>query len=655
NRFSDLYDFAPVGYVTISEKGIILQANLTSSIMLGVERSKLVEMPLSRFIHKDDQDKYYFHRNKLFKTNAKQTCELKIVRKDRTSFYGQLESIAVKDTKGDFVQILTAIAEISERKLSEEALKQSEEQLRIAVEGGKLGTWNRNLMTKEVVWKTYLYELLGRDPKGPAITWNTFFTYIHPDDIEQVRRHVDKTFINGTDFFDEFRVVREDEKVRWLAASGRVYRNQNGRPVRMAGVNYDITERKKAEEMVRQKQKRFRSFIELTEQFGLTADADGRVVEDLPLLSNYTGMSEEDLKGWGWMKAIHPDDRECAQKKWKEAIADKRKYEIEYRVRRYDGVYRYFLARGVPIFNDDGIVEEWVGICIDLSERKEVEKLLEKSHKDLESRVRKRTAELIIKKRELEDMNRDLLEEIDKRKKFETELRDQGEKILAAYRQRDILSKKLVDLLEKERHDIGNSLHDHIGQVLTGVKLELEGLKKALMVDESDLSDKVDDVQSLLKDAIIQARKISHNLRSDVLERFGLIPSIQELVEEMQKHTDLKIHLFIKNIPDDLKKDGIDLALYRLVQEALTNISKHAGAKDVFINLTRNDQYINLTVEDDGSGFEYDSIFNHKDSSKFSLGITIMRERVSMLGGEFRIDSSPGKGTHIQVQIPLNH
>ena len=655
DRYSELYDFAPVGYVTISENGSVLQANLSCSSILGVERSSLIGKPFSRFINKKDQDVFYLHRKTLIETKTKQACELRLVRKDRTQFYARLESVVVKDTKEGIGRCLTTITDINERKLSEKALKESEEKLRLAVEGGQLGIWNRNLVTGEVEWNLYLYELLGRDPNGPAINGNTFFTYIHPDDIERVSRHVDKTFRNGTDFFDEFRVVRNDGKIRWLGASGRVYRDPKGRPVKMAGVNYDITDRKQAEERVRQNETRFRSFIELTGQFGWTTDAEGKIREDLTILSTFTGLDQEDLKDWGWLKAIHPDDRECTERAWRWAVAEKCKYETEYRIRRFDGEYRHFLARGVPILKDDGSVEEWVGICIDISERKELESLLERSYEELEKRVHERTSDLNEKKRELEILNKELLEEIDKRKKFEVDLKDKGEKVLAAYRQRDFLSKRLVDLLEKERHEIGSTLHDHIGQILTGVNIELEGLKKIQTGDGSELSDRLEYAQALLRDAITQARNISHNLRSDVLEKFGLIDSVRQLIKEMEKQSHFKIHLFTKNIPEDLKKDGKDLTIYRLIQEALTNITKHARAKEIFINITQKDKCIRLTIEDDGTGFDYDTLHDQKNPSRVPLGIIIMRERVSMLGGEFRIESQPGRGTYINAQIPLVH
>jgi len=132
--YSDLYDFAPVGYVTISEKGLILQANLACADMLGVERSSLIGKPFSRFVKKEDQDVFYLHRKTLFETKTKQVCELKLVRKDRTQFYAQLECILIKDTQGNITQTRTAISDISERKRMEEVLGNAHTELERRVE-----------------------------------------------------------------------------------------------------------------------------------------------------------------------------------------------------------------------------------------------------------------------------------------------------------------------------------------------------------------------------------------------------------------------------------------------------------------------------------------------------------------------------------------
>ena len=129
DKYSHLYDFAPVGYFTLSEKGIIEEANLSCAAMLGVERSSLIGKPFSRFIFKDDQDVFYFHQKTLFEANAKQVCELRLVRRDRTQFHAQLESIVAKNSKGDIAQTQTTITDTNERKLAEEALRRAYDEL----------------------------------------------------------------------------------------------------------------------------------------------------------------------------------------------------------------------------------------------------------------------------------------------------------------------------------------------------------------------------------------------------------------------------------------------------------------------------------------------------------------------------------------------
>jgi formate hydrogenlyase transcriptional activator len=128
--YSDLYDFAPFGYISLSEKGLILEANLTIVKMLGVERSFLIRKPFSRFIASDTQDVFYFHRKKLFETQNKQTCELKLLKKDAPQFHAQLESILIKDPEGNITQTRMAISDISERKRMEETLRNARSEMK---------------------------------------------------------------------------------------------------------------------------------------------------------------------------------------------------------------------------------------------------------------------------------------------------------------------------------------------------------------------------------------------------------------------------------------------------------------------------------------------------------------------------------------------
>src|SRR6266480_2089763 len=127
------------------------------------------------------------------------------------------------------------------------------------------------------------------------------------------------------------------------------------------------------EENLRQSEERFHALIKATAQIAWTTAANGLVEEDVPFWRSYTGQSEVEIKGWGWLDAIHPDDRECTVSIWSDAVATRNLYETEYRLRRYDGVYHSFLVRGVPVSNEDGSIREWIGFCTDITEFKRVE------------------------------------------------------------------------------------------------------------------------------------------------------------------------------------------------------------------------------------------------------------------------------------------
>src|SRR3989441_616505 len=128
-----------------------------------------------------------------------------------------------------------------------------------------------------------------------------------------------------------------------------------------------------AEEKLRQSEERFQALVKATAQIAWTTTANGLVEEDIPLWRSYTGQREAEVKGWGWLDAVHPDDRERTVSIWSDAIAARSLYETEYRLRRYDGVYYSFLVRGVPVSNEDGSIREWIGFCTDITEIKRVE------------------------------------------------------------------------------------------------------------------------------------------------------------------------------------------------------------------------------------------------------------------------------------------
>ncbi len=189
-------------------------------------------------------------------------------------------------------------------------------------------------------------------------------------------------------------IQRFDGSCASVINSGAPIFDAEGKITGSAVAIQDITDLRKVENALQRSEKRYRSYIELTEQLGWTTNAEGEVVEDIPSWSKFTGQSQEEIKGWGWSTALHPDDHERIAETWRNAVAAKVNYEVEYRIRRHDGIYRHFLVRGVPVFKKDGNIQEWVGTCIDITERKKMEEELRKSRDGLEIKVQDRTAEL---------------------------------------------------------------------------------------------------------------------------------------------------------------------------------------------------------------------------------------------------------------------
>jgi len=268
------------------------------------------------------------------------------------------------------------IIESPAHKRTYEALRRSEQRYALAQRAANIGSWDWNIVTGDLHWSDRVEPLFGYAPGQFGATYAAFLERVHPDDRRHVVDSVNASVEQGGDYAIEHRIVWPDGTVRWVAEMGDVIRDEQGKATRMLGIVQDITERKDADEALCASVERYRSYIEVTGQLGWTTNADGEVDRDIPTWRQFTGQSEEEVRGWGWSGALHPDDRERAERAWSDAVKARRTFEVEYRIRRHDGIYRQFLARGVPVIEDDGSIREWVGTCIDVTERKQAEREL---------------------------------------------------------------------------------------------------------------------------------------------------------------------------------------------------------------------------------------------------------------------------------------
>lgn len=240
--------------------------------------------------------------------------------------------------------------------------------------------------------------------------------------------------------------------------------------------------------------------------------------------------------------------------------------------------------------------------------------------------------------------------EITDQKNLEKALVKSNEKLLREQNRRIALSKRLIDILEEERHRIVGDLHDQVGQVLTSLKIDLENIYPESATGNPALSKKIVDIAGKASRVLSDIKAISNQLRPAILDAFGLEQSLMQLLKELEQKG-VETRFFQRDVPKRFHPEK-ELALYRIAQEAIHNIMKHAGALKVHVNLTKKKETLYLSVEDNGAGFNPEKLLKSADG-KGPLGLLIMQERAFQQGGELTIDSAEGKGTHILAEIPL--
>jgi len=201
----------------------------------------------------------------------------------------------------------------------------------------------------------------------------------------------------------------------------------------------------------------------------------------------------------------------------------------------------------------------------------------------------------------------------------------------------------LIDGQEMERQRLSRDLHDSLGQSLLTVKIKLEQAKNANVEKNQQI---IHETQELLRDTIQEIRNISNDLMPPVLEAFGMEQGLKNLCKDTAKNTDISIKYISENIPDSLDK-RVQIYVYRIAQEAINNITKHSAATEASLKISCNQNLISLIISDNGKGFDIEK--NDTNGN----GIMNIKERVELLKGECKFYSSLGKGTQINIKIPI--
>ena len=281
-------------------------------------------------------------------------------------------------------------------------MAEREARLLEAQEVANLGFYACYLATGHFATSSVVDRIFGI-PADYERTIDGWATLVHPDERQEMLDYSQGSRGQKKPFDREYRIVRYgDKQVRWVHGLGRLQFNADGKPISILGVFQDISERKQAEQKLRESEKRFRLLVEAIPQPIWRSDADGNVIEFNRRWHEYTGQSAEEAKGSGWTKALHSDEAAMVVGKVRAGITSGAAIEIVNRLRRAsDGSYRWHLARAVPMTERGGKIIGWFGCATDIDDQKRAEEALRQSeealqqaHDELEQRVKERTAEL---------------------------------------------------------------------------------------------------------------------------------------------------------------------------------------------------------------------------------------------------------------------
>jgi PAS domain S-box-containing protein len=549
------------------------------------------------------------------------------------------KKISIADKQGKPEYLLGISEDITERKRAEEAAVRAAREWQMTFDAVNDAIW---LLDKEqcVVRSNKTAERFFQSPCG-----------------ELVGRHCWEIVHGTTEPIQECPLPRARKSLRretmelqvgddWFRVTVDPILDASGQYAGTVHIVHDITERKQAEEALLTSEARYRSYIDATDQIGWVTNADGEVVEDVPSLRKFSGQSYEEAKGSGWTKALHPDDLEHSLQAWNKAVAAKSFYEIEYRMRRHDGVYKYLLARGFPVFSEDGSIREWVGTCIDITERKKAEEEIFRLNAELGKKVAERTNEL--RKSQLALLN--LVEDMNQNTK----------KIDIANRALEATNKELESFSYSVSHDLRAPLRG------------MDGFSKTLLEDYSDKLDATGknyleriragtQRMGLLIDDLLKLSRVNRvEFKRESVDLSKMVRTMLLTVRKNNPARDVKV-----SIQKDIIIDGdghlLEIAITNLIDNAWKFTGKTENTRIEFGTLLKDGKTV-MFIRDNGVGFDMtyvDKLFGAfqrlHTTAEFpgtGIGLATVQRVIHRHGGQVWAEGEVGKGATFFFTLP---
>lgn len=605
-NYRHLYDQAPIAYFVLDLKGLVMSVNRIGAELLGYPPEQIRGAPFERFVALPERDTFYHHREQVIDTEKAQQLEVSLLPANRQPRRVVVESAFRPPGGEDQAHLLMAVIDRTEQQWLQEAYRQVVEH---SLQGLIIFQDERLIFANPAIATMTGYsvaELLAMDRAALE-------QFIPPENRAQIWAGVQASLAGHPQPADyEFSIVHRSGQTRWLEGHSVVIEYQGSPAIQISVL--DITGRKTAEQALEQ----FRKFIERVNNvapmviyiYDLKEGRNIYINEQVEMILGYTIETFAEFQSDLVNRLIHPEDRPKINTYIQQLAAGElagQVFDHEYRFRHSSGEWCWVQSRDVVFSRTAaGLPRQVLGILQDVTRRKEVE-----------------------------------LEQ----ERLLAEVRRQSEELRA-------LSARLAEAQEAERKSWSRELHDQVGQSLTALGFNLKFVRGQLagQPDPIGADERLGDSLALLEEITDRVRDLMTELHPPMIDEDGLIDSLEWYAEKFANRTGLVIRVEDRTQRHRLTA-AAEIGLFRIFQEALTNVAKHAQAGQVRVTLEEKEDEYRLVIADDGLGFD-PAIVTGGPSSSRRLGLLTMRERAQAIGGRFQIESQPGWGTRVIVEVP---
>jgi len=522
------------------------------------------------------------------------TVEHRVLRPDGQMAWQQWTNRALFDERGHIREFQAVGRDITERKAMEEALRETRDHLQTLIQASPLAIIVIDHDLKVRVWNPAAERIFGWTA---AETLGKAPPTIPPEEFPRVSERIKKE-LQGEEQQTalELRRLRKDGSLVDVSLWTAPLKGGSGEFVGDMGMFADITQRKQSEAALRESEEKYRALLDHASDAILLADTSGAILQTNQKAAELLGYSKEELLRLHFTQLHPPQGLAWERENFSEILKKGAAPPHDSIILRKDG-------KEVPV--------EITGSTVEYAGKKVVQGIF----RDVRERLK--TQEVLTRS--------------------EQQLRE--------------LTTQLLTAQERERRRVSRELHDELGQALTALKIHLVGVGDRLQPEQQALKKDCEHLLAHIDDIIENVRRLSWDLSPSILEDLGLASALGYLLQETCRNNNMECVLDLDDI-SHLFSQEVQSNIYRMFQEALTNIVRHAGASRVWVTVTRRKERVSLVVEDDGAGFDVKETLSRRASSK-RLGLTTMTERARMAGGTLTIHSRKGKGTRITLALPL--